>query len=288
MIRSMTAFARNTVDTEYGALSWEIRSLNHRYLEPHIRCPEELKGMETAIRESISQGINRGKIECTLRFTPSDAPTDSLQVNQLALEHLIQTCNEINARLPEKATLNPLDLLRWPGILEKGSTDKKGLHQAILDLHQHALRELIETRQREGEKIFQLIKQRCDAMKPLVLQAKTRMPEIQQRIQKRLTARLDEINAEIDQGRLEQELVFQAQKMDVAEELDRLEGHIQEVEDVLQRDEPVGRRLDFLMQELNREANTLGSKSIDSETTNISIELKVLIEQMREQIQNVE
>ena len=288
MIRSMTAFARKTTDTEYGTISWEIRSLNHRYLEAHLRCPDEFKGMETILREAIGQTINRGKVESHLRVSTSASPNNNMQINQDALDTLIKACEQVDARLTERAVLNPLEILRWPGILTETPVDQSSLHQAILELYQQALQELLETRQCEGKKIFHLIKQRCEAMGPLVSQAKARLPEVQKKIRERLNKRLQEINIEIDQNRLEQELVFQAQKMDVAEELDRLVGHIQEVEDVLQRDEPVGRRLDFLMQELNREANTLGSKSIDAKTTNISVELKVLIEQMREQIQNVE
>jgi len=288
MIRSMTAFARQEAVTGQGTLSWELRSVNHRYLEMGIRLPDELRAAEPAVRARINARLGRGKVDAACRFQPVAAATAPMELDADNLARLLAACKQVDAQLPQSAPLNPVELLRWPGVVREEELDARPLMEAALALLDNTLGELIATRETEGEKIHGLLLQRCDALAELVAQARARLPEITAALCEKLRARLGELDAPADPGRLEQELVFLVQKIDVAEEMDRLDGHIKEVRDVLQRDEPVGRRLDFLMQELNREANTLGSKSAAAETTNISVELKVLIEQMREQVQNTE
>ena len=288
MIRSMTAFARQEADTEAGTLAWEIRSLNHRYLELGVRLPEELRAVEAAVRERAGKRLGRGKVECTCRYRPVATGTVPVDIDQDNLGRLLTACETVTARLPETVPLNPIDLLRWPGVVREDMVDTGPLVKAALALFEQTLDELVAARQREGAQIRELLLQRCTAMDELVVRARTLLPEIRTALRTRLEARLAELETPADPGRLEQELVLQIQKIDVDEELDRLQSHIGEMHRVLDRKEPVGRRLDFLMQELNREANTLGSKSVAVDTTGISVELKVLIEQMREQIQNVE
>jgi uncharacterized protein (TIGR00255 family) len=284
----MTAFARQEMDTEAGTLAWEIRSLNHRYLELGVRLPEELRAVEAAVRERAGKRLGRGKVECTCRYRPAATVTTPVDIDQDNLGRLLAACEAVGARLPEAAPLNPVELLRWPGVVREDVVDTGSLVKATLLLFEQTLDELVAARQREGAQIRELLLQRCTAMDGLVAQARVRLPEIRTALRTKLEARLAELDTPADPGRLEQELVLQIQKIDVDEELDRLQSHSGEVGRVLDRMEPVGRRLDFLMQELNREANTLGSKSVAVDTTNIAVELKVLIEQMREQVQNVE
>jgi uncharacterized protein (TIGR00255 family) len=288
MIRSMTAFARQEADTEFGSLAWEIRSLNHRYLELGLRLPEELRAMESAVRERVNARLGRGKVECSCRFRPAAAGAAPVDVNEDNLTRVLAACKAVNSRLPAAVPLNPLELLGWPGVVREATVDTGPLQQQALTLLDKSLDELLLSREREGGQINTLLLQRCDDMSALVAQARSCLPEIRAGLRQKLQARLADLGVDVDPGRFEQELVMQLQKVDVDEEMDRLETHIGEVRRVLERKEPVGRRLDFLMQELNREANTLGSKSVVTETTNISVELKVLIEQMREQVQNVE
>jgi uncharacterized protein (TIGR00255 family) len=288
MIRSMTAFARREVGTETGVLSWEIRSLNHRYLEPGLRLPEELRAAEATVRERLARRLARGKVECTCRYRPLAAGAVPVDIDADNLSRLLVACKKVAAELPAAVPLNPLDILRWPGVLQENVVDPEPLVSSALILLDQTLDELVAGREREGEQIAALLRQRCDAMSVLVMKARELLPGIRTALRTRLEARLAELDIPADPGRLEQELVLQLQKLDVDEEMDRLQNHVGEVRRVLDRREPVGRRLDFLMQELNREANTLGSKSVSSETTGISVELKVLIEQMREQVQNVE
>jgi len=285
----MTAFARQESDGEWGALQLELRSVNHRYLEVNPRLPEELRQLETKIRERIGKRLGRGKIDCTVRYQPPvAAAAGELQVNLELVKQLAHTSREVDGLIYNPAPVNSLDLLRWPGVLQSAAIDMEQLHGAAMTLLDAALEELDENRRREGDKLKAIILQRCDGAEAVVTAVRQRLPEVLAGVRQRLRDRLSELRQELDEGRLEQEMVLQAQKLDVDEEMDRLETHLAEVRRVLERDEPVGRRLDFLMQELNREANTLGSKSADSETTKASVELKVLIEQMREQIQNIE
>jgi uncharacterized protein (TIGR00255 family) len=284
----MTAFARQEADTGLGVLSWEIRSVNHRYLELAIRLPDELRAAESAVRERINARLGRGKVDCSCRYRPAAGIQSVVTLDRDYLSGVLAACREVADRLEQPAPLSPIELLRWPGVVREEEPDTRPLQERALALLDKTLDELIASRQREGEKIRDLLLQRCAAMAELVAAARRLLPDIRLATREKLLARLAELQAPADPGRLEQELVFLAQKMDVDEEMDRLTGHIDEVRRVLERSEPVGRRLDFLMQELNREANTLGSKSAATETTRISVELKVLIEQMREQVQNAE
>jgi len=284
----MTAFARVQQSEKFGALTWEIRSVNSRYLDINCRLPEDFRAQEGRVRECINKRLQRGKIECGLRFIPEQATETGMEINEVLVKSLINACQQINTRLHQPSEINPVDILSWPGVVAEPEQDFKSIYEASEKLLQLALDELIENRLREGERMQALIQDRCASMQQNVDKVRQQLPEIQQRYREKLTARLEELKTSVDRERLEQELVFLAQKMDVDEELDRLDAHLTELNEVLNRDEAVGRRLDFLMQELNREANTLGSKSADISTTQASVELKVLIEQMREQIQNIE
>ncbi len=288
MVRSMTAFARQERELDAGALSWELRSLNHRYLEISLRLPEELRALESAVRERINARLGRGKLDCSCRYRPAASATAPVEINSESLDRLLAACRTVGAQLAEPAALNPLELLRWPGVVHEVQPDLAPLHNAALELLDRALDELLESRAREGEQINRVLLQRCDGMEQQVARVRTLLPDIRAALRNKMETRLAELDITADPGRLEQELVLQLQKIDVDEELERLDSHIGEMRRVLAAKEPVGRRLDFLMQELNREANTLGSKSVAVDTTNVSVELKVLIEQMREQVQNVE
>ena len=288
MIKSMTAFARVQQSEKTGTLTWEVRSVNSRYLDINCRLPEDFRAQEGRVRECIYKRLQRGKIECGLRFIPEQVTSTGLEVNDALVKSLIGACQQINARLHQPSEINPVDLLNWPGVVAEPEQDFKSIYEDSEKLLLLALDELIENRLREGERMQKLIQDRCASMQQIVDKVRQQLPDIQQRYREKLTARLEELKAGVDRDRLEQELVFLAQKMDVDEELDRLDAHLKEINEALDRDEAVGRRLDFLMQELNREANTLGSKSADISTTQASVELKVLIEQMREQIQNIE
>jgi len=288
MIKSMTAFARTQTSMEQGELVWEVRSVNHRFLEIHMKLPEEFRAAENSFRERIQAKLKRGKVECFCRFTFNTGRDNEIVINTAQAEALVEVCHDINGLLHQPSDVNPMDVLRWPGVVEESKPDLKpilaGAGQALDD----TLDELVANREREGGRMRELLLQRCDAIADIVKQTRDKMPEILQRYQDRIRERLEELEIELNRDRLEQELVHLAQKMDVDEELDRLDSHLKEIVDVLDSEEAIGRRLDFLMQELNREANTLGSKSADISSTNASVELKVLIEQMREQIQNIE
>ena len=286
MTASMTAFGRLEQSSDWGSASWEIRSVNHRYLEMSLRLPEELRVLEPAVRERISARIKRGKVDCTLRFDQGEEVISALPINQ----KLAQTVINAAAALPitKPAPLNPLDVLRWPGVIEKQGPDSDRISGPLLALLEQTLTLLVEAREREGSKIRDMILERCEAATAQVRKMRDRLPEIMASVRERYLSRAQEAQLELDKERLEQEMLLLAQKMDVAEELDRMDAHIEEIRRVLAQNEPKGRRLDFLMQEMNREANTLGSKAIHIDTSNASVELKVLIEQMREQIQNIE
>lgn len=287
MIRSMTAFAVN--DTEVGnmALSCELRSVNHRYLDISLKLPEWLRFAENDIRALIGNKISRGKIECNINLKKQMGRT-GLMIDKTAVEALIAAATEIEHYLPAALPYSALDILAFPGIQQEPELDKAGLIVAINNLVIATVEQLAQTRAREGAQLKALIEERCHKIRSFVSQATQRIPQAQEGIRTKLLGRLAELTVQPDFDRLEQELVFLAQKLDVSEELDRLDTHITEVLRVINQPEPAGRRLDFLMQELNREANTLGSKSTDKELTHISVELKVLIEQIREQVQNIE
>jgi len=288
MIRSMTAFARQQAHGEYGELTWEIRSVNHRFLETTVRLPEELRGIEPVVRERVTARLRRGKVECNLRLKTAGVGTAELQVNDRMVEQILAAAERMAHRLHSSHHPSIMDILRWPGVMEVGEQDFTPIQEAASALLDQGLDALLEAREREGARLADLIVQRVEGMRTQVESARERIPFVIDAVRERLRTRLAEVAANLDQERLEQEMALLAQRLDVDEEMDRLRTHLDEVSRVLQQDEPVGRRLDFLMQELNREANTLGSKSADSETTAVSVEMKVLIEQMREQVQNIE
>ncbi len=288
MIRSMTAFARQQQRGEHGELTWEIRSVNHRFLEVTVRLPEELRSIEPAVRECVAARLGRGKVECNLRLKTAAAANVEMQINEPLVEQLLAAAEKIAHRLHSSHHPTIMDVLRWPGVMEPGEQDFTPVQEAALALLERTLDTLVESRLREGTRLTELITQRVSGMYHQVELARTRMPQVIEAVRERLRARLAEVVQNLDQERLEQEMALLAQRLDIDEEMDRLRTHLDEVSRVLQQEEPVGRRLDFLMQELNREANTLGSKSADSETTAVSVEMKVLIEQMREQVQNIE
>lgn len=287
MTRSMTAFARQESQQSWGTLTWEVRSVNHRFLEPHLRIPEQFRELEGILRETLRKRISRGKVECTLRFVP-EAQAQTLQVNEAFARQLIAATEQMEQLMPASQTLNPLELLRWPGVLQDVQIDMDAVRQAAQTLFDKAIDDLTIGREREGKELAALIEQRLDTISEVVADVRSKLPQILQNQRESLRAKIADLSVELDPQRLEQEVVLLAQKADVDEEMDRLNTHVQEVRRVLKQKEPVGRRLDFLMQELNREANTLSSKSIVTDTTKSAVELKVLIEQMREQIQNIE
>jgi uncharacterized protein (TIGR00255 family) len=288
MTRSMTAFARETEHADVGQLTWELRSVNHRFLDPHLRLPDDLRGLEAPVRERLARRLGRGKIDCTLRFAPAADAAGALKVNRRLLEQVLAAADEIATRIGEPATPHVFDLLRWPGLLEEPTQDADVIGAAALALLDRSLDTLVATREREGERLRTLILDRCDKLAAQAEAVRARMPQVLTAVRERIRERLAEVLGELDPTRLEQEMALLAQRLDVDEELDRLGVHLDEVRKTLDADGPVGRRLDFLMQELNREANTLSSKSADAETTHAAVEMKVLVEQMREQVQNLE
>ncbi len=288
MIKSMTAFAREDSHNELGELVWEIRSVNHRYLEVFVRLPEELRAIEPLVREKVAAVLARGKVECALRYKNAGNSRDvELCVNETLVRQLVQAADSVRQLSGGDGSMSVAQIMRWPGVLEADSVDPGRVQKAALGLLDETLQGLISARQREGEKLAALVQQRIEDMAVQVQRARERMPLVITELRQRLQNKLLELK-ELDEARIEQEMVILCQRLDIDEEMDRLQTHVAEVERTLQQKKPVGRRLDFLMQELNREANTLGSKSADATTTAISVEMKVLIEQMREQIQNIE
>ncbi|MCM5705096.1 YicC/YloC family endoribonuclease [Larsenimonas salina] len=287
MAHSMTAFTRQHRETPWGTLSLELRSVNQRYLEPHFRLPETLRNLEPHYREKLRKAVARGKVECHLRFEQDDT-AKSLTINHTRLETLAQTMEAIQRRLPQSSMPSTLALLDYPGVTASEGVDNDALHAEALALFDHALTDFLEGRAREGERLAELIRERLTGIRAQVAEVRAHLPAVLERQRQLILERLEQAKAELDPARLEAEMALLAQKSDVAEELDRLETHVDEVERQLISSGPVGRRLDFLMQELNREANTLSSKAVVTDTTRCAVELKVLIEQMREQIQNME
>ncbi|MDH3716039.1 MAG: YicC family protein [Gammaproteobacteria bacterium] len=288
MLRSMTAFGRCETACDWGALSWEVRSVNHRYLETSLRLPEELRALEARVRERVGQRVRRGKVECALRLRQTTSSVAELQIDERLARSVVKACHSLESFMMNAARLSPIEVLRWPGVVVDPEQDLQPLQEAALQALDEVLDDFVASREREGEQIKQMLQSRCDIIEALVAKQREHVPLAFERWKEKLLARLADIDGDADSGRLEQEMVIVAQKMDVEEELDRLQAHLGEMRRVLELDEPVGRRLDFLMQEFNRESNTLGSKSNDAETTQRAIDLKVLIEQMREQIQNLE
>lgn len=287
MVRSMTAFASHELAAEGFLLTWELRSVNHRYLDVGLRLPESFKFLEPDIRTAIAEPIKRGKIEANLTYHKIEGK-EALKINLNLAEQLIRAAHEVESLMGTAAAFTALDIINWPGVLETAELDRDKLKPVIIAALQAALKTLLSAREREGRQLAKLIRERTAAMQAQVTRVRQRRPQVLQSIREKISARVAEIMADFDRDRLEQELVYWAQRLDVDEELDRLEAHLAEAERVLKQDAPAGRRLDFLMQELNRETNTLAAKAADAETTQASVEMKVLIEQMREQVQNIE
>ena len=288
MIRSMTAFARKDVQGGWGTLTCEIRTVNHRYLEPSFRLPEAFRELENGFREELRHQLKRGKVDVSMRLQSAESATQSFEISEEMAQAVNEAANHINRMLDNPAHINALDILRWPGVLSVPEQDYGPAKEAAVALFEHTVAELASVREREGERLRPLFEDRLKAMGELVSKVRTRMPELLEAQEKALRERFEKARVELDSERVAQEMVVLAQKSDVAEELDRLDAHMNEVSDTLQSEDAIGRRLDFLMQELNREANTLSSKSIDAGVTRIAVDLKVLIEQVREQVQNIE
>ncbi|QUM82626.1 YicC family protein [Moritella sp. 5] len=287
MIHSMTAYARKEFKGDWGTAVWEIRSVNQRYLETYIRLPEQFRGLEAVLRERFRKQLQRGKVECNLRFEASAANSGALQLNEALAEKLIESANWVSKKAG-KAKLNPVDILRWPGVMEAAEKDMGELSTDLLSFFNETLTEFLESRASEGEKLQAMLEQRLAGITEQAAFVQSKMPEIIEWQRERIQKKFTDAKIELDETRVEQELILMAQKLDVAEEIDRLNAHVTETHSILKKGGACGRRLDFMMQEFNRESNTLGSKSISTDITKSAVELKVLIEQMREQLQNIE
>ena len=287
MIRSMTAYARRETKGKWGSAAWELRSVNQRYLETYIRLPEQFRSLEPVIRERLRSRLTRGKVECSLRFDADPNAQSALVLNQSLAKQLIEAAQWVKQQNAEGA-IDPVDILRWPGVMSAQDQDLDSINEALLITLELTIDDFITAREGEGAALKSLIEQRLEGVSAEVKKVRAWMPDILKWQRERLVTRLGEAELQLDNNRLEQELLMMAQRIDVAEELDRLEAHVKETHNILKKKEAVGRRLDFMMQEFNRESNTLASKSINAEVTASAIELKVLIEQMREQIQNIE
>jgi uncharacterized protein (TIGR00255 family) len=288
MIASMTGFARREATGAWGTLVCELRSVNHRFLEAGLRLPDELRVAEGELRTRLAKQLRRGKVDCSINYRRPAGSAGALEIDSAALERLLAAVHLVARTMPQAAAVNALDVLRWPGVVRDESAVGDELLAAAYAVFGATLDELVAARAREGARLRELLEQRCTGLETLVADVRARLPEVQARMRARLKERLAELAASADPERLEQELAILLQRLDVDEELERLSGHIAEVRRVIGGNEPAGRRLDFLMQELNREANTLSSKSQDLETTRSAVDMKVLIEQMREQVQNAE
>lgn len=288
MTASMTAFARQEAQTEWGVLIWEIRSVNHRYLEMQFRLPENFRELEPQLRELLRKNLFRGKLESSLYYRNNNEETTQFTVDTELLGQLNRALQEVSSHAGAAKEVNALELMKWPGVLKTQEIEFDQVKQAAFALYQQALEQLVEMRKQEGKALSKFIDQRLAAIAKVTSEVRTRLPQVLTQQKEKLLARFEDIKVELDPMRIEQETVLLLQKADVDEELDRLETHLKEVKRTLKKSGAIGRRLDFLMQELNREANTLSSKAIDTEVTQAAVELKVLIEQMREQIQNIE
>ena len=288
MLHSMTGFARESVETALGTLTWEIRAVNHRYLDVQFKLPDDLRPKEQTFRQQASTVLGRGKIECGLHFRRAVDQQSEMQIDTELVELIGKRVAEITTIIPQAAAANPVEILRWPGVMQQPEIDAAPLFEEASQLLETALSEIDTMRLSEGQRIAEMLASRCSEIEQIAAIVRQRMPEVLAGSRAKQKERIGRLDVEADPARLEVELALIAQKIDVDEELDRLDSHLVEIRDALSDEKPVGRRLDFLMQELNREANTLGSKSADTETTKAAVDLKVLIEQMREQIQNVE
>ena len=287
MTKSMTGFARVENESEVGHLAIELRAVNHRYLEISPRMPEELRSFEGQLRSTIQKQLARGKIDCNIRFKTARSEA-GLTLDEDLIQALLKTIDSVEHKMSNPARNTALDFMGWPGVIKEDKPNQEATGKMLLTQLQSALNELIEMRKAEGQRLEALILDRLDQVADIVKKVQARLPIVLDAVREKLLGRFKSLEIEADSGRLEQELVIIAQKLDVAEELDRLLSHIEATRETLATDKPIGRKLDFLMQEFNREANTLSSKSGDAETTQAAVDLKVLIEQMREQVQNIE
>ncbi|GEA09699.1 YicC/YloC family endoribonuclease [Alteromonas sp. KUL49] len=287
MIYSMTAFARTETKKEWGSAVWEIRSVNQRFLETYFRLPEQFRSLEPVLRERFRKRLARGKVECALRFSANDAAVSKLNLNETLAKQVLNAAEWVQSQ-GQSTGVNPLDVLRWPGVIAAEEADMDAIHADVMAAFDQALNDFIAARASEGDALKAMIEQRLDAITQEVSVVTERMPEVMAWQREKIQTRFEEAKVELDEGRFEQEMILLAQKVDVAEELDRLNAHVAETRKIMKKGGAIGRRLDFMMQEFNRESNTLGSKSISKDITQSAVELKVLIEQMREQIQNIE
>lgn len=287
MIYSMTAYARREVKGDWGTAVWEIRSVNQRYLETYFRMPEQFRGLEPVLRERFRKRLARGKVECHLRFESNNAASSELRINEDLARQVIKAAQWVKTESGEGG-INPFQVLQWQGVMEAPEQDFDSINKELLAEFELTVNDFVEARANEGENMKALIVQRLDAITEEAAKVRARMPEILEWQRNRLLTKFEDAKIELDSSRVEQELILLAQKSDVAEELDRLDSHVKETTNVMKKGGACGRKLDFMMQEFNREANTLASKSISTDVTASGVELKVLIEQMREQIQNIE
>lgn len=288
MIASMTGFARREVASPFGSLVCELRSVNHRFLDATLRMPDACRVLEPELRQALARTLKRGKIDCTVSLRGGDPTSATLEIDEAALERVLARLRVVSAAVREPAQLDLIELLRFPGVLRQDTLDSDALLEAVREVFAATLADMAAARLREGERLSTLIEQRCGLLGDMIGLVRAHLPEARAALRQRFDERLAELKVAADQDRIEQEILMLLQRSDIAEELDRLEGHIEETLRTLRGDEPAGRRLDFLMQEFNREANTLCSKSADVELTRIGLALKAAIEQLREQIQNIE
>ncbi|MEC6797632.1 MULTISPECIES: YicC/YloC family endoribonuclease [Photobacterium] len=287
MIHSMTAYARREIKGDWGTAVWEIRSVNQRYLETYIRMPEQFRSLEPVLRERFRKRLARGKVECNLRYEANTAANTELTINEALAKQVINAARWVTETAGE-GNIGPFQVLNWPGVMEAPEQDLDMINKDLLTGFELAMDDFIAARASEGDNMKQLIDHRLAAISTEAIKVRTLMPQIMVWQRERIMSRLDEAKVDLDSNRIEQELIMLAQKSDVAEELDRLDSHVKETQKILAKGGACGRRLDFMMQEFNRESNTLASKSINTDVTASAVELKVLIEQMREQIQNIE
>ena len=287
-IRSMTAFAQCNKEYDWGTVSWEIRAVNQRYLDVHLKLPDNWRKLESPIREQLRKALNRGKVEVSLRIGAITSSTEALQINQALAQQLGDAATALNKQLGQESAVDPLEILKWPGVIQQAEQDADSQQKSLMSAFKNAVQELVDTREREGADLKLMIEQRLESIQKITDELRQKMPNIVAAQRKKLQQKIADLSVELEPERVEAEIVLLAQKADVDEELDRLDTHVSETNRVLQKGGACGRRLDFLMQELNREANTLSSKAIVTDSTQAAVELKVLIEQMREQIQNIE
>ncbi len=287
-VRSMTAFAHQRQEFAWGTCAWEIRSVNQRYLDLSFKLPELWRGLEPVLRDQLRKSLSRGKVEVILRIQSQSQASTRLQINEELARQVMTAAENLQRELKHAAKINPLDILKWPGVVGESQTDTDEIQKDLLAAFKHALKDLQGGREREGLELRALIEQRLEQIARITAELRDYMPQLVQAQRDKLHLRLEALQVQLDAERIEAEIALLAQKIDVAEELDRLDTHVQEVHRILSKGEACGRKLDFLMQELNREANTLSSKAVVADSTQAAVELKVLIEQMREQIQNIE